>query len=179
MSEITFKDLGLEPKIKYTEVKIGEDKILSVVNYLPIADKTNLITFVADLAIDEMTGCFSPVRVETYFAIAICRWYSGIVFEQEDVHENIAKTYDTLETNGVIDAVRSAIPVDELSFIEDLVRDTLSDIARYNNSAAGIIQMMNKNASGLDTYITDIMEKIKNGENLETLSVIKDVVGKD
>lgn len=39
--------------------------------------------------------------------------------------------------------------------------------------------MMNKNASGLDTYITDIMEKIKNGENLETLSVIKDVVGKD
>uniref|UniRef100_UPI003078C635 hypothetical protein n=1 Tax=Dialister succinatiphilus TaxID=487173 RepID=UPI003078C635 len=62
---------------------------------------------------------------------------------------------------------------------EDLVRDTLSDIARYNNSAAGIIQMMNKNASGLDTYITDIMEKIKNGENLETLSVIKDVVGKD
>ena len=52
MSEITFKDLGLEPKIKYTEVKIGEDKILSVVNYLPIADKTNLITFVADLAID-------------------------------------------------------------------------------------------------------------------------------
>ena len=56
MSEITFKDLGLEPKIKYTEVKIGEDKILSVVNYLPITDKTNLITFVADLAIDEMSG---------------------------------------------------------------------------------------------------------------------------
>lgn len=179
MSEITFKDLGLEPKIKYTEVKIGEDKILSVVNYLPIVDKGNFITFVADLSIDETTGCFSPVRVETYFTIAMCRWYGGISFEPEDVHENIAKTYDALETNGVIDAIRSAIPADELSFIEDLVKDTISDIARYNSSAAGIIQMMNKDASGLDTYITDMLNKIKNGENLEALSVIKDVVGKD
>lgn len=176
---MTFKDLGLEPKVKYTEVKVGADKILSVANYLPIADKTNLIMFVTDLSIDEATGCFSPVRVETYFAIAICRWYGGITFEPEDVHENIAKTYDTLETNGVIDAIRDIIPVEELSFIEDLVKDTISDISRYNSSAAGIIQMMNKNASGLDTYITDMLEKIKNGENLGTLSVIKDVVGKD
>ena len=58
---MTFKDLGLEPKVKYTEVKVGADKILSVANYLPIADKTNLIMFVTDLSIDEATGCFSPV----------------------------------------------------------------------------------------------------------------------
>ena len=73
----------------------------------------------------------------------------------------------------------NAIPKDELEFIQDLVKDTISDIARYNSSAAGIIQMMNQNASQLDTQITNILDSIKNGENLETLSVIKDMVGKD
>lgn len=63
--------------------------------------------------------------------------------------------------------------------MEDLVKDTIKDIARYNSSAAGIIQMMNQNAGGLNEQITDMLNKIKNGENLETLSVIKDVVGTD
>lgn len=49
------------------------------------------------------------------------------------MHENIAKILDTLETNGVIDAIRDIIPVEELSFIEDLVKDTISDISRYNS----------------------------------------------
>lgn len=175
---MNFKDLNLIPKVGYTEVKIGEDTTLKVANYLPIEDKGNLITFVVDLSLDDTTGCFSPVRVETYFALAICRWYADISFDEEDL-QKVALTYDTLETNGVISAVMSAIPNDELNFIQDLVKDTVADISRYNSSAAGIIQMMNQNASGLNKQITDVLEKIKNGENLETLSVIKDVVGTD
>ena len=176
---MTFKDLELEPKVGYTEVKVGDGKILKVADYLPIVDKGNFITFIVDLSLDDTTGCFSPVRVETYFAIALCRWYADLSFDEEDVHDNIAKTYDMLETNGVINAIRSAIPQEELCFMEDLVKDTIKDIARYNNSAAGIIQMMNQNAGGLNEQITDMLNKIKNGENLETLSVIKDVVGTD
>ena len=176
---MNFKDLKLTPKVSFTDVKIGEDSVLKVANYLPIKDKGNLITFVVDMALDVTTGCFSPVRVETYFALAICRWYGDMVFDDDDIQINVALTYDTLETNGIIDAIMNAIPKDELEFIQDLVKDTISDIARYNSSAAGIIQMMNQNASQLDTQITNILDSIKNGENLETLSVIKDMVGKD
>lgn len=176
---MNFKDLKLTPKVSFTDVKIGEDAVLKVANYLPIEDKGNLITFVVDMALDATTGCFSPVRVETYFALAICRWYGDMVFDDDDIQKNVALTYDTLETNGIIDAIMNAIPKDELEFIQDLVKDTISDIARYNSSAAGIIQMMNQNASQLDTQITNILDSIKNGENLETLSVIKDMVGKD
>lgn len=176
---MNFKDLKLTPKVSFTDIKIGEDSVLKVANYLPIEDKGNLITFVVDMALDTTTGCFSPVRVETYFALAICRWYGDMVFDDDDIQINVALTYDTLETNGIIDAIMNAIPKDELEFIQDLVKDTISDIARYNSSAAGIIQMMNQNASQLDTQITNILDSIKNGENLETLSVIKDMVGKD
>lgn len=176
---MNFKDLKLTPKVSFTDIKIGEDSVLKVANYLPIEDKGNLITFVVDMALDATTGCFSPVRVETYFALAICRWYGDMIFDDDDIQINVALTYDTLETNGIIDAIMNAIPKDELEFIQDLVKDTISDIARYNSSAAGIIQMMNQNASQLDTQITNILDSIKNGENLETLSVIKDMVGKD
>lgn len=176
---MNFKDLKLTPKVSFTDIKIGEDSVLKVANYLPIEDKGNLITFVVDMALDTTTGCFSPVRVETYFALAICRWYGDMVFDNDDIQINVALTYDTLETNGIIDAIMNAIPKDELEFIQDLVKDTISDIAKYNSSAAGIIQMMNQNASQLDTQITNILDSIKNGENLETLSVIKDMVGKD
>lgn len=176
---MNFKDLKLTPKVSFTDIKIGEDSVLKVANYLPIEDKGNLITFVVDMALDTTTGCFSPVRVETYFALAICRWYGDMVFDDDDIQINVALTYDTLETNGIIDAIMNAIPKDELEFIQDLVKDTISDIAKYNSSAAGIIQMMNQNASQLDTQITNILDSIKNGENLETLSVIRDMVGKD
>src|SRR5699024_1858221 len=157
------------PKVSFTDVKIGEDSVLKVASYLPIEDKGNLITFVVDMALDTTTGCFSPVRVETYFALAICRWYGDMVFDDDNIQINVALTYDTLETNGIIDAIMNAIPKDELEFIQDLVKDTISDIAKYNSSAAGIIQMMNQNASQLDTQITNILDSIKNGENLETL----------
>jgi len=91
----------------------------------------------------------------------------------------VSKTYDLLEENGVIDQIISTIPEDEIEFMKELVNDTVNDIARYNSSAAGIIQAMTANAGGLDSQITEILDKIKNGENLETLAVIKDVVGKD
>lgn len=66
-----------------------------------------------------------------------------------------------------------------MSFISNLVEETTKDIARYNSSAAGIIQSMSNNASGLDEQITELLEKVKNGEGLEQLAVIKDVVGLD
>lgn len=174
---IDFKDLNLEFKQEVKEFKCG-DLIISVLQYLPIDDKTKLIQYVVNASIDETTGCASPLRVETYFGLGICSWYAGIEFNEEDNFDP-GQTYDLLESNGIISQIMNKIPTEELEFIQDLVNDTIADIVRYNNSAAGIIQAMSSNAQGLDNNISDILEKIKNGEGLETLSVIKDVVGTD
>ena len=37
--------------------------------------------------------------------------------------------------------------------------------------------MISDNAGGMDEQFTEILEKIKNGEGLETLSEIKNIVG--
>lgn len=177
MKEIAFNTMGIQPNIGIKEIDF-KDMVLEVRTYLPINDKTQFIQFVVNGALDEMTGTFSPLRTEVYFAIAICRWYAGITFTEEDL-VNVAVVYDALETNGVIDAIMSEIPEEEMGFISSLVEETTKDIARYNSSAAGIIQSMSSDASGLDTQITQILDKIKNSEGLEQLAVIKDVVGKD
>lgn len=174
----TFTKLGLKAKKVAASCQINDNISLEIRQYLPIDEKANLIQFIVNHALDQMTGCFSPVRVEVYFSIAVCKWYAGITFTDKQMAE-VSKTYDLLEENGVIDKIISVIPENEINFMNELVNDTIDDIARYNSSAAGIIQAMSANADGLDNQITEILDKVKNGENMETLSVIKDVVGKD
>lgn len=176
--KMTFAKLGLKAKKITTNCQLTDDITLEIRNYLPIDEKSEFIQFIVNHALDQTTGCFSPVRVEVYFSIAVCKWYANIAFTDKQMAD-ISKTYDLLEENGVIDEIMSYIPKDEIEFMRDLANDTIDDIARYNSSAAGIIEAMTANAGGLDTQITEILNKIKNEENLETLAVIKDVVGKD
>lgn len=176
MDIIDFADLGLQmPEDKLAQFNIG-DKTIQVRQYLPIDEKADLIKYVVDWALDNSTGCFSPIRLDVFFSLALCRWYAGIACHF-DQNVSFSQMYDILEQNGILDQVVAKIPDDEYDMLYNLMMETVKDIARYNNSAAGIIQSMSANAAGLDTQVTEILEKIKNGEGLETLSAIKDVVG--
>lgn len=172
-----FKDMGLAaPEVKSTTVKINDTTELTVRSYLPIEEKIELLQYVINCALDEMTGRFSPIRTEVYFNIALTQWYAGIEYEDLD---DVNVIYDTLEYNNVISMIISAIPQDEYEYMCSLVNDTVKDIADYNSSAAGIIRMMSADGAGLNSQIEEILGQIKNAEGLEQLSVIKDVVGKD
>lgn len=183
MSKLTFSKLVNNLNLKVNKdikniVDTENNVLFEVLQYLPIDEKTKFLQFVVNGALDERTGCFSPLRVEVYYSIAICKWYAGINFSDKQLSE-IGKTYDLLESNNIIGNILDSIPKDEKEFMRELVNDTIKDIARFNSSAAGIIQQMSTNTEGLDSQLTEILDKIKNGENLETLNVIKDVVGKD
>ncbi len=175
---MNFKDMNLQSNLEVQTIRIIDDLKLEVRDYLPIAEKTQFIQFVVNGALDENTGCFSPVRTYVYFAIALCKWYGNIEFDEEDL-KNIEHTFDTLYTNLVIENISDAIDPIELNLTKKLVNDTIDDISRYNSSAAGIVRFMSTDAGNLDNQIGDILEKIKNREGLETLDDIKAVVGKD
>lgn len=173
MAKVTLNKLNLKPQKLTQIIKIDEIEI-EVKQYLPIMDKTQLIQYVVDSALDETTGCFSPVRLEVYFSLALCRWYAGITFTEKQLKE-ADKSYDLLEENHIVDYIREAIPRDEFEFISDLVQDTTADIARYNSSAAGIIQSMNNSAGGLNSQISEIFEKIKTEEGAKAVGLIKNM----
>lgn len=178
MAKITFSKLGLRPRKEITTVPLNDDLILEIREYLPISEKIDFVSFIVDKAIDETTGCFSPVRLEVYFGIALTKWYANISFTEKQM-QDITKTYDLLEENKIIDLISQAIPDDESDFIRDLVNDTVEDITRYNNSFAGMLHNMTNEAGSLGTSIEDILAKIRNREGMEVLSEIKNVVGKD
>lgn len=175
---VNFSDMNLTLQMETEELHISEDLVLNVKTYLPINDKADFIQFIVTGSLDSMTGCFSPVRTEVYYAIGLCKWYAGIELTEDELAD-AAALYDILETNNLIRAIESCIPAEELDILHALINDTLDDITRYNNSAAGIIQAMSNNADGLDGQLASILEQIKNSEGLEQLSVIKDVVGNE
>jgi len=172
-----YSELNLrEPEVETTSVKLNSGIDLAVRKYLPIDDKANLITWAINLALDDKTGCISPVRFEVCFALGVVRWYAGIEFD-DDV--SLSDIYDNFEQNDVINQVMGAIPVPEIDFVRDLAKDTAEDIVRYNNSFTGMLQSIDTESLDLGEQVSAIVNSIKNAEGLEQLAVIKDVVGTD
>lgn len=164
-----------EEEVSYKEVAFG-DNVIRVLQYLPIQGKSALLQYIIDMALDETTGCFSPIRVNVAYCIGVLRSYCGVHFDDE---VNVVDAYDELERNGILDKVMGAIPEEERIYMETLINDTIEDISRYNSSLAGMLQSMQGNANGLDESLRKILEQVKNREGLELLSEIKNVVGTD
>ena len=167
MAKLAFSKLNLKLNKEVKNVQIG-DNVIEVIQYLPQATKAEFVEFVLLNALDENTGCFSPIRLETFFAIAIMKFYTNITFTEKQLSD-IVKLYDLLECNGVVSTVMSAIPEEELNFINSAVNDTALDVARYNNSFAGMINNVSKKTDKVDSQFTDILETLKNSEGLKEL----------
>lgn len=167
MAKLAFSKLNLKLNKEVKNVQIG-DNIIEVVQYLPQATKAELVEFVLLNALDERTGCFSPIRLETFFAIAVMKFYTNLTFTDKQLSD-IVKLYDLLEYNGVVSQVMEAIPEEELAFINSAVNDTAVDIARYNNSFAGLLSNISDKNNKIDDQFTAIMEKLKDSEGLQEL----------
>ena len=175
---MNYSDLGLDIEYKKVEVELIGDKKLDVLTYLPIREKTETLQFIVNNVIDPKTGCASPIRTEIYFSIAVCHWYGGIDFSNEDMAK-ISDVYDALELNKVIQTIIDHVPYDEINFMRDLAEETIADVARYNSSAAGIVQSMVDSSGSLDRQLNDIIQKVQSKEGLDLLDMIKNEGKKD
>ncbi len=178
MGKVAFSKLKMKMKNPPVQIQIPDTDItLDILTYLPQAEKANFITFVIQNSLDDRTGCFSPIRLETFFSIALARWYGQISFTEKQIVD-AAKTYDILQSNNVFNLIAESIPEDEYKFMESAVNDTAQDVARYNNSAAGLLAAMNTDALSLGGELSTILENIKNKEGIEELAAIRNIMGK-
>ena len=176
MAKVNFSKLNLKLNKEVIDVTILEDVVITVRQYLPQVEKAELIQFVISNAIDERTGCFSPIRIETYFLLGIVKYYTDIIFTDKQIVD-AAKTYDLLESNDIFNIIIGAIPEAEVVFLSNAVNDTAKDIARFNNSFAGLLSSMSSEATTMDAQLQEILTKIKNKEGIEELSAIREIVG--
>lgn len=106
MSNIKFDDLQLQVNQDTNIIKIN-DKEITVKNYLSINDKVTLIQLVLQQARD-MEDTYNSLLLDAYFNLYLVFFYTDIEFTDEQ-KENALDTYDTLESNGVIDTVINAM----------------------------------------------------------------------
>ena len=175
MAKITFSKLGLKYRDLTEPVIEINDITISIKQYLTQQEKASFIAFVLENSIDD-NGCFSPIRIETYWGLALMKWYADISFTEKQIKE-APKTYDILETNGIIRKVIDNIPKEEYEFLQDALEDTKEDIVRYNHSFAGILATASQSTDLMNDEMMTLLSQIKNKEGLELLSEIKNVVG--
>ena len=172
MSKVPFTKLSLS---KDTSIKILEwkDQKIEVKQYLPVAEKLDLISRILNLSGDDHVF-YNPCKVEIFELIEIILTYTNINVTDKQ-SEDILKLYDLFISSGFADKVKEVIPDEELNYIDDSVQATIKEIYRYRDSAMGVMNQIVQDYKDVDLDARKITEQLSNNENL---SLIKDVVTK-
>ena len=169
MAKIPFTKLQLK-KINESEEFTYNDQVITVKQYLPIADKLALIGNVINYASDEYNFA-NPIKLDMFLSLEIVFTYTNLSFTEKQ-KEDIAKLYDLLEENGIIDEVIKLIPEEEYRTLWDGVVELADNIYAYQTSVLGILDTVNRDYKDMDLNATEIQQKLNDPENLALLRSI-------
>ena len=172
MAKVTFTKLALKKKEEVKNIKINDIDI-EIKQYLSVNDKLDLIARVISGAHDQ-NNFPNPIKIEVIGAMEIIMAYTNITFTDKQ-KEDIAKLYDILDSNGVINQIVSVIPEDEYHFLIDGINDTIDAVYTYQNSVLGILDTVSQDYSNLNLDATEIQKKLADKDNL---SLVRDVLTK-
>ena len=165
MAKVSFGTLKLKKQENTTTIKIA-DKDIEVLNYLPIEDKYDLIQATLQQSVEGIG--FNEILIEMNFYLNVVFLYSNISFT-ETQKEDRYKLYDILESNGVINEIVNAIPVQEFKNLMDSFDLEKKRVVRENRSSAGILNNIISKLPNKAQETSDILKNI----NFEDM---KDVV---
>ena len=174
MAKIPFSKLKLTKKDDVNTIIINDNNV-EVKQYLPVADKLNIITNVLQLSADD-NNFANPVKVEVFLNLEIMYAYTNLTFTDKQ-KEDPTKLYDLLEQNGVIAAVVQAIPETEYNLLLDWTQETIDSFYKYRNSVMGILDQVSADYKDLDFDATAIQKKIADPQNLELLKGVMTKLG--
>ena len=174
MSKVTFTKLALKKKEEVKNIKINDNDI-EVKQYLPVNEKLNLIARVISGAHDE-NNFPNPIKIEVIGTLEIIMAYTNISFTEKQ-KEDVAKLYDLLDSNGVVNTIIAAIPEEEYNFVIDGIDDTIEAVYAYQNSILGILESVSQDYSNLELDATALQKKMAEPDNMELLKNILTKLG--
>lgn len=183
MAKVPYGKLNLKKVVKDPVTIKVNDIDIEVKQYLPIQDKTNLVTNVLAQAVllnrDEngnIRGYKNPILEDILFSLEMIFAYTNISFTEKQ-KEDIGKLYDLLETNGVIVDVFSAIPEEEFKFIFKMVSESLEAYYTYKTSLIGVMESVVRDYAGLDLDAQKIQKELADPNNMELLKNVLTKLG--
>lgn len=136
MAKPTYASLKLKTN---TDVKTFDfnGTEIEVLQYLPIEDKIDLVMITLQKA--EMDGIYNPIIVDTFLRLHMVYMYSNLSFTEKQ-RENEFRLYDTLESNGFMDAFFEVVDQEEFQNIVTWISTIVKMILEYKNTAGAVIQ---------------------------------------
>ena len=172
MPKVPFSKLNLK-KIDKVQVVTINGLEIEVKQYLPVAEKLELIANVLNNSVDD-NNFANPVKTYVLSHLEIIYAYTNLSFTDKQ-KEDPAKLYDILETNGIIDSIILAMPPSEYDNLIEDITSTIDAYYKYKNSALGILEAATTDYKNLDLEASDIQKKIADPDNL---TLLKDVITK-
>lgn len=175
MAKISYNKLGIT-KDELNKVQTVEynDQTIEVKQYLPIAEKSELITRVLNNSVDENTGYYNLLKLDMNLGLEIVYSYSNISFTEKQ-KEDPMKLYDMLNASKVLNLIIGLVPDGEFYYLNKTTHEMANNIVSYRNSAMGIMEAISADYSNLDLDATDIQKKLNDPDNM---ALLKDVLTK-
>lgn len=168
---------------KITPIKSVEKKIVQVngidvevLQYLGAEEKAAYCERVISAALDPETQYISRSRLMVYGALELIRAYTNINITDK-MMEEAPKTYDSLQLNGVIVAIKSGIPVEEYTELENKLIEDADHFEAYLHSIMGILKTVQGDYSAAELDTEKIMNQFKDPEQYKMLTDILDKIG--
>lgn len=173
MAKVAYSKLGAKVNTDIKTITV-EDKVIEVRQYLTVAEKLALIGRVIELAHDVNNNFSNPLKTEVYLSIEIISEYTNITFSEKQ-KEDPAKLYDTLYCSGWLNTIFEAIPEEEIKVLRRTLRATQNAFYAYRTSVLGLLDNISTDYSDLNFDISELQEKLSNGENIE---LVKNIISK-
>ena len=153
--------------------KIGNFDI-EVKQYLPVIEKSELITRVLNNSVDENNGYYNLLKMDMYLALEIVYAYSNISFTEKQ-KEDPMKLYDMLNASRVLNLIIGLVPEGEFYYLNKTVHEMANNIVAYRNSAMGIMERITTDYSNLDLNASAIQKELADPNNM---TLLKDILTK-
>lgn len=175
MAKISYNKLGIT-KDELNKVQTVEynDQTIEVKQYLPIVEKSELITRVLNKSVDENTGYYNLLKLDMNLGLEIVYAYSNISFTEKQ-KEDPMKLYDMLNASKVLNLIIGLVPDGEFYYLNKTTHEMANNIVTYRNSAMGIMEAISADYSNLNLDATDIQKKLNDPDNM---ALLKDVLTK-
>lgn len=175
MAKISYNKLGItKDELNRVQTVEYNDQTIEVKQYLPIAEKSELITRVLNNSVDENTGYYNLLKLDMNLGLEIVYAYSNISFTEKQ-KEDPMKLYDMLNASKVLNLIIGLVPDGEFYYLNKTTYEMANNIVTYRNSVMGIMEAISADYSNLDLDATDIQKKLNDPDNM---ALLKDVLTK-
>lgn len=115
---------------------------VKVKQYLPFASKYSIITSSLESSVDE-NGIYNDCKLNMFLYLQIAFNYTDLEFTDEE-KEKALEIFDIISSNGLLDAIISAIPSSEYSYLCDMLEILEGKYSKRALSAIGLFDELPK-----------------------------------